>query len=176
VEFLQLNPTTEQWSAEQQTQYALLSQNFSNLDSIIHENNNTLLPLGERYGVLNAYLLSQDIETPIFLPTQANFENRSTFAYFSVPNTLKESGEVVIFPNPSFGTINFVLPKNLLFSSENAKIVLFDAAGKQVYQQGVVLLENRNFQLDVHELLPGAYVYSIFSNNTLVSSGQFIKQ
>jgi len=78
---------------------------------------------------------------------------------------IKSSG-FKVYPNPANNQLFIEAPLHMDY-----KISLINSQGKQVKSQVI----NHKATLDIAELPPGAYLYRITENNTVLSSGKVIK-
>lgn len=72
------------------------------------------------------------------------------------------------FPNPTFGNINFVDPKNS--NDQMFRWMIFDSSGK------LMVSKFSNQQIDIDALPVGIYYIQVISNNKLLYTDKIIKQ
>jgi hypothetical protein len=81
--------------------------------------------------------------------------------------TLEDSNEFKIYPNPTAGNFNLDIDKEIT----NAEIELKNILGQTVHQQTVK--QGSNF-IKTETLAKGVYNYSVFSNKEVVSVGKIV--
>lgn len=84
-----------------------------------------------------------------------------------------EKAQGLAYPNPACDYVNIQLPEQA--SKGNARIRLFNAGGKKVYDYRLPSGGNTAY-LQIHNLSPGVYIYHITDNETILTQGKFIKQ
>jgi hypothetical protein len=81
---------------------------------------------------------------------------------FSLPVGISEQSEeeLVIFPNPSQGIINFSIPKQMI--NKNSEVVILNTLGQVVKNQKI---QNENFIVDISELSSGIFYAQLTLNS-----------
>jgi len=91
------------------------------------------------------------------------------FRGYDISGKVKElnDAKIEIFPNPTRGKLYLNIPEKY---SSNLKIEILDITGRVVLSESLVCC-----QIDISNNKPGTYVYNIYYQNELISSGKLIK-
>ncbi len=108
--------------------------------------------------------------------------NRATWVDNNIPGTCSlalEEGEFnaayhKVWPNPSSEDLNLGIS---LFQTGDVEFVVYDIAGKIVYEQNLGTLNEGThaFELDKFNLQTGSYIYWVKVNNDLLYSGKMVR-
>lgn len=83
-----------------------------------------------------------------------------------VPTITGTNDDIVFYPNPSYGTMNFLLPKY----QTNYNFVLIDLSGKRILNERIL-----NNRIDASTINKGFYFYEILSDrNEILTTGKVI--
>jgi hypothetical protein len=93
--------------------------------------------------------------------------NKDGYAVSVDHNRSSLAQDVIVYPNP--GNDNLFLETQL----RNATFILYDPAGHEVMEQGVV---PGRTSLAVHRLKPGMYLYRVSMDGQLMDEGKWIKK
>ena len=76
----------------------------------------------------------------------------------------------MVSPNP---VVDLMRLSDLDKYSRADRVVIYNASGKGI---GTYRIDNNSMEIDVSNLIPGLYMYSLEGNTGVLASGKFIRQ
>jgi hypothetical protein len=89
-------------------------------------------------------------------------------------NEVSESSNIKFYPNPVSDVISFTgnLPQKGM-----AELLIINLSGQEIQKElKMINKTDFNWSINVSDILPGSYIFKIQMNNSVVSTGQFVKQ
>ncbi len=86
----------------------------------------------------------------------------------SIPEIKSDMENVLLYPNPTYGTLQMKLPESFILSS-NSSIEIIDMAGV-IQMQKIIKNGNSNIEIGLEELSPGIYFIIIKNTDTSITA------
>jgi len=100
--------------------------------------------------------VAEDLSGNVYIADNGNYRVRKVnISYLSVPSTVATKQSVLVYPNPTKGTINIV-------NAANSLIIINDIAGNEVMKERVT---NATQPMDISGLASGVYLVQVTSQN-----------
>lgn len=140
------------------------------------------LGLTEKYYIdISSTISDNQKKINVLVSTDSSFadiqerdsEKQRFLKVFTIHNTNKNlKDNVLVYPNPATNTITISIPLNILSTSSNLQIVLFDITGRKIRE--ISGISNNKLTIQRNDIQKGSYFYKLISNENVIEKGTFI--